>query len=47
MVGILSLLCVCLYGYGFLSGGKKTAETLHACSITIRDEILPFWWTLA
>jgi len=48
MVGILSLLCLCLYGYGFLSGGKRyQCETLHACSTTIRDEHLPFWLTLA
>ena len=25
----------------------KWRETLHACSTTIQDELLPFWWTLA
>jgi len=37
-----------MYGYGFLSGGKRPrCETLHASSTTVRDELLPFWWTLA
>jgi len=48
--GILSLLCViyffCLYGYRFLSGGKRQGgEILHACSTTIRTGLLPFWWS--
>jgi len=44
MVAILSSLSVCLYGYGFLSGGKSyRRETSHACSTTIRDELLAFW----
>jgi len=37
-----------MYGYGFLSGGKRPrCETLHASSTTVHDELLPFWWTLA
>jgi len=31
MVGILSLLYPCLYGYEFLSGGKKIATWNFAC----------------
>jgi len=48
MVGVFSLLCLFLYGYGFLSDGKRQGrETLHACSTTIWTGFLPFWWTLA
>jgi len=36
--------CLYMYGYGFLSGGKRQRrETLHATSTTILDELLPFW----
>jgi len=44
--GICSLLCFCLfflYGYGFLSGGKRLGrEVSHACSTSIRTGLLPF-----
>jgi len=42
------LFLVCMYGHGFLSGGKRQqSETLHASSTAIRNEHLPFCWTLA
>jgi len=36
MVGILSLLCVCLYGYGFLRGEKRWRETSHFGELWLR-----------
>jgi len=50
-MGVFSLLCVCLfavlfvflYGYGFLSGGKRYGrEILHACSTTIAQNFVNF-----
>jgi len=39
---------VFLYGYGFLSGGKRQLhEISHACSTTIREQLLPFGQPLA
>jgi len=38
------LFFVFLYGYGFLSGGKRWGgEILHACWPTLRIGLLPFW----
>jgi len=34
---------VCWYDCGFLSGGKRWSEILHARSTTIRTGLLPFW----